>query len=76
MEGTGTDSKVAAMANCYKGFDPAAYLQYNYKPPRANLDRKDSPVSWKMGCLHRAFTEGKCWHFMLNTNNNNIGFKQ
>lgn len=77
MEETGTESEVAAMAACYQGFDPAAYLQYNYMPPRANFERKDSTVSWKLGCLHRAFTEGKCEHVMLNiNNNNNIGFKQ
>ncbi|KAM9837926.1 phenylethanolamine N-methyltransferase [Aulostomus maculatus] len=49
---------VAAMAACYQGFDPAAYLQYNYTPPRADFERKDSIVPWKLGCLHRAFTEG------------------
>ncbi|XP_063748959.1 phenylethanolamine N-methyltransferase-like isoform X2 [Eleginops maclovinus] len=45
------------MAACYQGFDPAAYLQYNYTPPRADFDRKDSIVPWKLACLHRAFTE-------------------
>ncbi|XP_014014686.1 phenylethanolamine N-methyltransferase [Oncorhynchus nerka] len=49
---------VAAMVACYQGFDPAAYLQYNYMPPRADFDRQDSIVPWKLGCLHRAFTEG------------------
>uniref|UniRef100_A0A3Q3WL41 Phenylethanolamine N-methyltransferase n=1 Tax=Mola mola TaxID=94237 RepID=A0A3Q3WL41_MOLML len=57
MEETGTESEVADMAACYQGFDPAAYLQYNYMPPRANFERKDSTVSWKLGRLHRAFTE-------------------
>ncbi|KAL0984408.1 hypothetical protein UPYG_G00141030 [Umbra pygmaea] len=47
-----------AMVACYQGFDPAAYLQYNYTPPRADFDRPDSIVPWKLGCLHRAFTEG------------------
>ncbi|XP_030195904.1 phenylethanolamine N-methyltransferase [Gadus morhua] len=47
----------AAMAACYQGFDPAAYLQYNYTPPRADFCRRDSIVPWKLGCLHRAFTE-------------------
>lgn len=50
---------VAAMAACYQGFDPAAYLQYNYTPPRADFERQDSIVPWKLGCLHRAFTEGE-----------------
>ena len=49
----------AAMAACYQGFDPAAYLQYNYTPPRADFCRRDSIVPWKLGCLHRAFTEGR-----------------
>ncbi|TKS86608.1 Phenylethanolamine N-methyltransferase [Collichthys lucidus] len=46
------------MAACYHGFDPAAYLQYNYTAPRADFKRQDSIVPWKLGCLHRAFTEG------------------
>ncbi|XP_031699912.1 phenylethanolamine N-methyltransferase [Anarrhichthys ocellatus] len=58
MEEKGTEKGVAAMAACYQGFDPAAYLQYNYTPPRADLERKDSIVPWKLACLHRAFTEG------------------
>ncbi|XP_062330645.1 phenylethanolamine N-methyltransferase [Osmerus eperlanus] len=49
---------VAAMAVLYQGFDPAAYLQYNYTSPRADFERPDSIVPWKLGCLHRAFTEG------------------
>ena len=59
MEDTGKDSGVVAMAACYQGFDPAAYLQYNYTPPRADFGRTDSIVPWKLACLHRAFTEGK-----------------
>ncbi|XP_073345258.1 phenylethanolamine N-methyltransferase [Pagrus major] len=45
------------MAACYQRFDPAAYLQYNYTPPRADFERKDSIVPWKLACLHRAFSE-------------------
>ncbi|KAM3592524.1 uncharacterized protein V6R79_020707 [Siganus canaliculatus] len=52
------ENGIAAMAACYQGFDPAAYLQYNYTPPRADFERKDSIVPWKLACLHRAFTEG------------------
>ncbi|XP_030019198.1 phenylethanolamine N-methyltransferase [Sphaeramia orbicularis] len=52
------ENGVAAMASCYQKFDPAAYLQYNYTPPRADFERKDSIVPWKLACLHRAFTEG------------------
>ncbi|KAK1893532.1 Phenylethanolamine N-methyltransferase [Dissostichus eleginoides] len=54
----GKEDGVAAMAATYQGFDPAAYLQYNYTPPRADFENKDSVFLWKMGCLHRAFTEG------------------
>ncbi|XP_041941266.1 phenylethanolamine N-methyltransferase [Alosa sapidissima] len=49
---------VEAMRVCYQGFDPAAYLQFNYTPPRADFQRADSIVPWKLTCLHRAFTEG------------------
>ncbi|KAM4524078.1 phenylethanolamine N-methyltransferase [Odontesthes bonariensis] len=58
MEEKGKEIGVAAMAACYQKFDPAAYLQYNYTPPRADFTRKDSIVPWKLACLHRAFTEG------------------
>lgn len=59
MEGKGTENGLAAMAACYKKFDPAAYLQYNYTPPRADFERKDSIVPWKLACLHQAFNEGE-----------------
>uniref|UniRef100_A0AAY4ADX7 Phenylethanolamine N-methyltransferase n=1 Tax=Denticeps clupeoides TaxID=299321 RepID=A0AAY4ADX7_9TELE len=52
------DDGVVAMAVRYQGFDPAAYLQYNYTPPRADFQRSDSIVPWKLSCLHKAFTEG------------------
>ncbi|KAM9341182.1 phenylethanolamine N-methyltransferase-like [Symphorus nematophorus] len=48
----GGEDGVAAMAACYKGFDPKAYLQYFYTPPQ------DVILPWKLACLHRAFTEG------------------
>uniref|UniRef100_A0A4W4HGR0 Phenylethanolamine N-methyltransferase n=1 Tax=Electrophorus electricus TaxID=8005 RepID=A0A4W4HGR0_ELEEL len=48
---------VAAMEACYQGFNPAAYLQYNYTAPRADFHRRDSIVPWKLSCLHKAFTE-------------------
>ncbi|KAG8013354.1 Phenylethanolamine N-methyltransferase [Nibea albiflora] len=38
----------AAMSACYQGFDPAAYLQYNYTPPRADFERQVSIVPWKL----------------------------
>lgn len=59
MERKGTETGLAAMAASYKKFDPAAYLQYNYTPPRADFERKDSIVPWKLACLHRAFNEGE-----------------
>ncbi|XP_008435052.1 phenylethanolamine N-methyltransferase [Poecilia reticulata] len=58
MEEKGKENGIAAMAACYQKFDPTAYLQYNYTPPRADFARKDSIVPWKLACLHRAFTEG------------------
>uniref|UniRef100_A0AAQ6IKM3 Phenylethanolamine N-methyltransferase n=1 Tax=Anabas testudineus TaxID=64144 RepID=A0AAQ6IKM3_ANATE len=57
MEEKGAESGIAAMAACYQRFDPASYLKYNYTPPRADFERKDSIVPWKLACLHRAFTE-------------------
>lgn len=59
MEGKGQDSGVAAMAASYTKFDPAAYLQYNYTAPRADFDREDSIVPWKLARLHRALNEGE-----------------
>ncbi|XP_026171964.1 phenylethanolamine N-methyltransferase-like [Mastacembelus armatus] len=58
MEEKETENGIKAMAAHYQRFDPAAYLQYNYTPPRADFERKDSIVPWKLSCLHRAFTEG------------------
>ncbi|XP_063056269.1 phenylethanolamine N-methyltransferase-like [Engraulis encrasicolus] len=54
----GAEDAVEAMRTCYQGFDPAAYLQFNYTPPRADFQRADSVVPWKLACLHRAFSEG------------------
>lgn len=59
MEEKAAENGIAAMAVLYQKFDPAAYLQYNYTPPRADFERKDSIVPWKLACLHRAFNEGK-----------------
>lgn len=59
MEEKGAENRIAAMAASYQRFDPASYLKYNYTPPRADFERKDSIVPWKLACLHRAFTEGK-----------------
>ncbi|XP_062386943.1 phenylethanolamine N-methyltransferase [Sardina pilchardus] len=53
-----SEEALEAMRVCYQGFDPAAYLQFNYTPPRADFQRADSIVPWKLTCLHRAFTEG------------------
>ncbi|XP_034050478.1 phenylethanolamine N-methyltransferase [Thalassophryne amazonica] len=51
-------SELESLAACYQGFDPIAYLQHNYTPPRADFKRHDSIVPWKLAHLHRAFTEG------------------
>ncbi|XP_043109616.1 phenylethanolamine N-methyltransferase [Puntigrus tetrazona] len=48
---------VASLEARYHGFDPVAYLHYNYTPPRADFERKSSIVPWKLSCLHKAFTE-------------------
>ncbi|XP_062860052.1 phenylethanolamine N-methyltransferase [Trichomycterus rosablanca] len=48
---------IAAMEDSYRGFDPEAYLRYNYIPPRADFSRADSIVPWKLKCLHKAFSE-------------------
>ncbi len=50
---------VASIEACYQGFDPVAYLHYNYTPPRADFERRSSIVPWKLSCLHKAFTEGE-----------------
>ena len=57
--GEDNEAAVDAMRACYRGFDPVAYLQFNYTPPRADFQRADSIVPWKLTCLHRAFTEGR-----------------
>ncbi|KAK2866186.1 hypothetical protein Q7C36_002242 [Tachysurus vachellii] len=51
------EEAIAAMAGFYQGFDPEAYLKYNYTPPRADFSRSDSIVPWKLNCLHKAFRE-------------------
>ncbi|KAB5555122.1 hypothetical protein PHYPO_G00029890 [Pangasianodon hypophthalmus] len=51
------EKAVAAVAAFYRGFDPEAYLKYNYTPPRADFSRSDSIVPWKLNCLHKAFSE-------------------
>ncbi|XP_053368100.1 phenylethanolamine N-methyltransferase [Clarias gariepinus] len=56
-EGNRRDRAVAAVAALYRGFDPEAYLKYNYTPPRADFSRADSIVPWKLNCLHKAFRE-------------------
>uniref|UniRef100_A0A8C9ZAY4 Phenylethanolamine N-methyltransferase n=1 Tax=Sander lucioperca TaxID=283035 RepID=A0A8C9ZAY4_SANLU len=58
MEEKGAENGVPNMAAIWQGFDPVAYLQNEYTPPQADFERKDSHVSWRLGCLHRAFTEG------------------
>lgn len=50
---------VAAMAENYQKFNPMAYLQNNYRPPRANFTSEDFVVPWKLRCLADAFATGK-----------------
>lgn len=61
------EKAIAAMADFYQGFDPEAYLKYNYTPPRADFSRSDSIVPWKLNCLHKAFREGKMLFVLLLT---------
>ncbi|XP_051894327.1 phenylethanolamine N-methyltransferase-like [Pristis pectinata] len=46
-------------ANGYQLFNPRAYLQNNYTPPRADFEREDSVVPWKLRCLAASFSTGE-----------------
>ncbi|XP_068162292.1 phenylethanolamine N-methyltransferase-like [Antennarius striatus] len=58
MEGKPSESGIAAMADHYKNFDPTTFFQNFVSPEESRLDKKDSLMSWKLSCLHRAFSEG------------------
>ncbi|XP_068162291.1 phenylethanolamine N-methyltransferase-like [Antennarius striatus] len=58
MEGKASESGIAAMADHYKNFDPATYLNNFLVPEVSRLDKEDSHLSWILSRLHRAFSEG------------------
>ncbi|XP_029429238.1 phenylethanolamine N-methyltransferase isoform X1 [Rhinatrema bivittatum] len=52
-------SSIAAVGESYQKFNPRAYLQNNYMPPRADFSSDDFVVPWKLRCLAEAFRTGK-----------------
>nr|XP_003222605.1 PREDICTED: phenylethanolamine N-methyltransferase [Anolis carolinensis] len=52
---------VAAVAESYQTFNPRAYLQNNYMPPRANFTSEEYAVPWKLRRLADAFATGKIY---------------
>ncbi|XP_060111240.1 phenylethanolamine N-methyltransferase [Heteronotia binoei] len=52
---------LSAVAESYQTFNPRAYLQNNYMPPRANFASEDFVVPWKLGCLAEAFATGEIY---------------
>ncbi|OCT62081.1 phenylethanolamine N-methyltransferase [Xenopus laevis] len=44
-------SNIESVAQSYQHFNPRAYLQNNYVPPRADFSNEDSVVQWKLRCL-------------------------
>ncbi|XP_053219059.1 phenylethanolamine N-methyltransferase [Podarcis raffonei] len=50
---------IAAVAESYQKFNPRAYLQNNYMPPRANFTSEEFAVPWKLRCLADAFATGE-----------------
>ncbi|XP_041122761.1 phenylethanolamine N-methyltransferase [Polyodon spathula] len=58
--GSQTDAQArgSAIRESYQKFDPRAYLENNYTPPRADFSRPDSIVPWKLKCLREAFSQG------------------
>ncbi|CAM2108839.1 phenylethanolamine N-methyltransferase [Caretta caretta] len=51
-------SSIVAVGESYQKFNPRAYLQNNYMPPRADFSSEDCVVPWKLRCLAEAFTTG------------------
>lgn len=58
-------SGVAAVAESYKTFNPSAYLQNNYMPPRANFTSEEFAVPWKLRCLADTFATGEIYGHTL-----------
>ncbi|XP_032890714.1 phenylethanolamine N-methyltransferase [Amblyraja radiata] len=50
---------MAQGADGYQLFNPRAYLQNNYTSPRANFQREDSVVPWKLRCFAASFSTGE-----------------
>uniref|UniRef100_A0A8B9ZVB7 Phenylethanolamine N-methyltransferase n=1 Tax=Anas zonorhyncha TaxID=75864 RepID=A0A8B9ZVB7_9AVES len=53
------DGRLAAVREGYERFDPRAYLQNNYVPPRADFSSEDCVVPWKLRCLAETFASGE-----------------
>ncbi|NXG54482.1 PNMT methyltransferase, partial [Hemiprocne comata] len=49
----------AALREGYEHFDPRAYLQNNYLPPRADFSSEEFVVPWKLRCLAETFATGE-----------------
>ncbi|KAG9474100.1 phenylethanolamine N-methyltransferase [Eleutherodactylus coqui] len=52
-------SSIQAVAESYRLFNPRAYLQNNYVPPRADFTSDDSIMCWKLRRLHEACAKGE-----------------
>lgn len=50
---------LAALREGYQHFDPRAYLQNNYLPPRADFSSEEFVVPWKLRCLAETFASGE-----------------
>ncbi|XP_072343802.1 phenylethanolamine N-methyltransferase [Scyliorhinus torazame] len=51
--------KSSEVTDRYQLFNPQAYLQNNYMPPRANFDSEDCIVPWKLRCFASSFSKGE-----------------
>ncbi|XP_031456629.1 phenylethanolamine N-methyltransferase [Phasianus colchicus] len=52
-------SSLDAIREGYARFDPHAYLQNNYVPPRADFSSEECVVPWKLRCLAETFASGE-----------------
>ncbi|KAM4030393.1 phenylethanolamine N-methyltransferase [Anomaloglossus baeobatrachus] len=52
-------SSIQAVAESYQLFNPKAYLQNNYVPPRADFSSEGSVMCWKLQRLHEACAKGE-----------------
>ncbi|KAM4622471.1 phenylethanolamine N-methyltransferase [Discoglossus pictus] len=52
-------SSIQTVAENYQKFNPRAYLQNNYVPPRADFSSEESVVPWKLRCLADACATGE-----------------